>query len=225
MEGALRNGEVVLIEDIGEDLDPSLDPVLTKAIYKEEGVFKMNFGDRPLIYDNNFTLYITTKLPNPHYLPEICIKLTIINFTVTFPGLEEQLLVDVVINEAPEVENQRTTLVLEISKNKNQLKYLENLILQKLSASDESTILDDVPLIETLQVSKESSVKIAEALINAEKIEQKIQETRDSYKEVSIRGSILYFVIADLAGIDPMYQNSLKYVKKLFNDAIRNTEK
>ncbi len=28
-------------------------------------------------------LYITTKMPNPHYLPEVCIKVTIINFTVT----------------------------------------------------------------------------------------------------------------------------------------------
>jgi dynein heavy chain len=37
---------------------------------------------------------------------------------------------------------------------------------------------------------------------------------------VAIRGSILYFVIADLAGIDPMYQNSLAYVKSLFNKAI-----
>mmetsp|Transcript_7546 Transcript_7546/g.6900 ORF Transcript_7546/g.6900 Transcript_7546/m.6900 type:complete len:90 (-) Transcript_7546:445-714(-) len=89
METALRNGHVVLIEDIQEELDPGLDPVLTKAIYKEEGVDKMNFGDRPLIYDNNFNLFITTKLPNPHFLPEICIKLTIINFTVTFQGLEE----------------------------------------------------------------------------------------------------------------------------------------
>jgi dynein heavy chain len=49
-------------------------------------------------------LFITTKLPNPHFLPEICIKLTVINFTVTFDGLEEQLRADVVINEAPEVE-------------------------------------------------------------------------------------------------------------------------
>jgi dynein heavy chain, axonemal len=70
-------------------LDPGLDPVLNKAIYKEDGLEKINFGDRPIIYDRNFKLFITTKIANPHFLPEICIKLTIINFTVTFDGLEE----------------------------------------------------------------------------------------------------------------------------------------
>jgi len=37
---------------------------------------------------------------------------------------------------------------------------------------------------------------------------------------VAVRGSILYFVIADLAGINFMYQNSLDYVKQLFKRAI-----
>jgi dynein heavy chain len=52
-----------------------------------------------------------------------------------------------------------------------------------------------------------------------------INETRNSYRSVAIRGSILYFVIADLAGIDPMYQYSLVYVKRLFNSAIERSEK
>jgi len=132
--------------------------------------------------------------------------------------------VDVVKNEAPEIEEKRTKLVLDIADNKNKLKYLENQILFKLSNSDETTILDDVPLIDTLEVSKVNSIKIAKDLIEAEKVEKTIQETRDSYSEVSVRGSILYFVISDLAAIDSMYQNSLKYMKKLFNEAIRNTE-
>ena len=42
---------------------------------------------------------------------------------------------------------------------------------------------------------------------------------------MSIRGSILYFVIADLAGIDTMYQYSLSYVKKIFNDTIIQSPK
>ena len=39
-----------------------------------------------------FSFYMTTKMSNPHYLPEVCIKVTIINFTVTKSGLEDQLL-------------------------------------------------------------------------------------------------------------------------------------
>jgi dynein heavy chain len=36
---------------------------------------------------------------------------------------------------------------------------------------------------------------------------------------------VLYFVIADMANINDMYQNSLEYVKVLFNKAIDTTEK
>jgi len=129
MEAALIAGATVLLEDAGNELDPGLDPVLTKAVYKEGGLLKINYGDRPLVYDESFRLFITTKLANPHYLPELCIKLTVINFTVTFAGLEEQLLVDVVVNEAPQVEEDRDRQVLAIASCRAELVRLENLIL------------------------------------------------------------------------------------------------
>lgn len=40
---------------------------------------------------------MTTKMANPHYLPEICIQVTLVNFTVTPSGLEDQLLVYVIV--------------------------------------------------------------------------------------------------------------------------------
>ena len=46
-------------------------------------------------------------MPNPHYIPEICIKTTIINFTVTPQGLEDQLLIEVVRYEKIELEEKR----------------------------------------------------------------------------------------------------------------------
>jgi len=76
-----------------------------------------------------------------------------------------------------------------------------------------------------LKDSKNSSNDIKIQLESATQIEENNTLTRNSYKEVSERGSVLYFVIADLAGIDPMYQYSLNYVKKLFNMAIENSEK
>lgn len=56
-------------------------------------------------------------------------------------------------------------------------------------------------------------------------VEVQINETRMQYIDVAIRGSVLYFVISDLAGIDNMYQNSLQYVKQLFNRAIAEAPK
>lgn len=64
----------------------------------------IRISDHEIGYDKNFKLYLTTNIVNPHYLPEVAIKVNIINFLVTFPGLEEQLLADVVSCEKPQIE-------------------------------------------------------------------------------------------------------------------------
>jgi dynein heavy chain len=61
-------------------------------IFLQGGRTMIRLGDTDVDYDDNFRFYVTTKLPNPHYLPEVCIQVTLINFTVTPSGLEEQLL-------------------------------------------------------------------------------------------------------------------------------------
>lgn len=81
-----------------------IDTILSKSIQDVGGRRLIRFADSDIDYDDNFRLYITTKIPNPHYLPEVFIKVNIINFTVTFDGLEDQLLADVVKNEQPEIE-------------------------------------------------------------------------------------------------------------------------
>jgi len=76
---------------------------------------KVKVGDTFIDFDPNFKIYLTTKLANPHYLPEIFIKVTMINFTVTRFGLIEQLLAEVVSKEKPEIEIQKSELVTAIS--------------------------------------------------------------------------------------------------------------
>lgn len=53
----------------------------------------MHIGNTDIEYNSNFKFYMTTKLANPHYLPEICTQVTLVNFTVTPSALEDQLLV------------------------------------------------------------------------------------------------------------------------------------
>ena len=92
LENCIRIGMPVLCEDLGETLDPALEPVLLKQTFMQGGRLLIRLGDSDIEYDKNFKFYMTTKMSNPHYLPEVCIKVTIINFTVTKQGLEDQLL-------------------------------------------------------------------------------------------------------------------------------------
>lgn len=161
ISGCVRNGRPVLIEDIEEQIDPSIDPILLKQQYIADGGIKqIKLGDSTQDYDDLFRLYMTTKMANPHYSPEVCIKVTIINFTVTFTGLEEQLLVDTVKKERPEVEKQRDQIVVQMDKDNRTLKKQENDILQKLAKSTKEQILDEDTLIDMLKNSKKVSAEI-----------------------------------------------------------------
>jgi dynein heavy chain len=126
-------------------------------------------------------------------------------------GLEAQLLGDVVSQERPDIQERKTGLVLSMARDKKTLQDIENKILKLLSES-EGNILDDLVLIKTLDESKQVSSVIIERLGESERTEIEIDEMRNSYRSVAIRGSILYFVIADLATIDDMYQVLLSCV-------------
>ena len=79
---------------------------------KKGASYFLRLGDTDVPYNHDFKLFITTKLPNPTYLPEVSIKVTLINFTVTPSGLEDQLLVEVVRYERIELEEKRISLIL-----------------------------------------------------------------------------------------------------------------
>lgn len=224
LENCIRLGKPLILEDLGEQLEPALEPILQKAIFKQGNRTLIRLGDSDVDYDANFRLYMTTKLPNPHYLPEVCIKVTLINFTVTMLGLESQLLGLVVKAERPDIEQKKVQLLLQMADDKRQLAQLEAKILQMLSES-EGNILDDEVLINTLSESKLTAIAIGERVAEAEITEQDINEARGRYIEAATRGSIIYFVIADLGGIDPMYQYSLGYYTTLFSRCIADSEK
>ncbi|XP_037101848.1 dynein heavy chain 6, axonemal [Syngnathus acus] len=224
LENAIRMGMPVLLEELKETLDPALEPVLLKQTFIAGGRTLIRLGDSDIDYDKNFRFYMTTKMANPHYLPEVCIKVTIINFTVTKSGLEDQLLGDVVCLESPHLEEQRNDLVVRINNDRIQLKDIENRIL-KLLFTSEGNILDNEELVTTLQESKVTSAAIKQRLGEAEATELMINNAREGYRSVATRGSVLFFVVASLSEIDPMYQFSLKYFKQLFNTTIEASEK
>jgi len=224
LENAIRLGSPVILEDVGEELDPALEPVLQKQIYKQGGRSLLRIGDSDVDYNENFKFYLTTKLPNPHYLPEVCIKVTIINFTVTQEGLEDQLLGLVVREERPDLERAKNQLIKSLAADKKQLQQLQDKILKMLSES-EGNILDDEALINALGDSKITSGVIQGRVQEAETTNKEIDATRVGYTPAATRGSIIYFTVADLSMIGDMYQFSLDYFNALFLLCIQKSVK
>lgn len=115
VEKAVRNGYPLLLQNILEEIDPSLSSVLSKAVVKQGGQELIKIDDRLISYNNNFRMFITTKLNNPHYPPEISTKTIIVNFAVKEQGLEAQLLGIAVREEKPQLEEQKDKLVTNIA--------------------------------------------------------------------------------------------------------------
>jgi dynein heavy chain len=172
-------------------------------------------------YHDDFRMFLTTKISNPNYTPEIFGKTMIINFSVTMTGLRDQLLNEVVQFEKPEIEEQRKHLIIETSRNKATLKELEDTLLSELSKETDIPLVDNVPLIDTLNTAKTKSVEISHALEEAKKTNENIEVSRQQYKPVAWRGSILFFSIAGLSTISEMYEYSLTAFMTVFMNSLQ----
>ena len=224
LENAIQFGVPVLLENIKEEIDPILEPLLQKQIFKSGGSDCIKLGDNIVEYSKNFRFYITTKLRNPHYLPELSTKVTLLNFMITPEGFEDQLLGIVVAKERPELEEEKAQLIVQSADNKKKLKEIEDQILHILSSS-EGNILENEEAISILSSSKIISNDLFEKQKVAEETEKKIDETRGSYRPIANHSAVLYFCIADLVNIDPMYQYSLNWFVDLFVAAINLSNK
>ena len=103
LEAAIESGNPVMIENLENSIDAVIQPVYARAIIKRGKSKYIKMGDKELSLHNDFNLYLHTKLQSPHYPPEIQAECTLINFTVTESGLEDQLLALVVKKERPDL--------------------------------------------------------------------------------------------------------------------------
>jgi dynein heavy chain, axonemal len=222
VEYAIQFGCPLLLQDVLEEIDPLLDPIMSRSFITKGSRKLVKVGDNYVEFKEGFKLYITTRLPNPHYTPETCTKVCLLNFAVKEQGLEEQLLKIVVEKEKPELEHENEQLILSTAAAKKEMKQLEEDILDLLSTSQVS-LLENQRLIETLQTAKVTAANIQTQLQEAEVTSVKIREAREEYRESARRASILFFVLADLGAIDSMYQFALDSYIQLFQTSIRRS--
>ncbi|XP_060528447.1 dynein axonemal heavy chain 2 isoform X3 [Cylas formicarius] len=224
IERAIQYGQPVLLQNILEVIDPAVNPILAKAVVKHGGETMIKLDDKFVSYHEEFRFFITTKLTNPHYAPEVSTRTTIVNFAVKEEGLEAQLLGIVVRKEKPHLEEQKDSLVLAIATGKRTLIDLENELLRLLYET-RGSLLEDAELFNTLQNSKATSLSVQKSLEVSEKTEVQIDTAREGYRACAKRASILFFVLNDMGNIDPMYQFALDAYIFLFVKSITKSTK
>ena len=82
IEFGISQGNVIILQNVDEDIDPSIEPILNKSIKKVAGRLMMYLGEKEVLYNPNFRFYMTTKLANPKYKAEVSTRVTLVNFTV-----------------------------------------------------------------------------------------------------------------------------------------------
>jgi dynein heavy chain, axonemal len=224
VEHCLENGLPILIENVMETLEVPLNPLLKKQTFIQNGVEYLSLGDSVFPFSPKFRLYMTTTMRNPHYLPEIYNKVTIINFALTLQGLEDQLLGIVVAKERPDLQELRDNLIKQKAWNQEMLKRVEEDILRTLSEST-GDILENESAIKMLDDSKSLAVDIKQKQEDSVETEKKLETFRESYKSVATHAATIYYSITDLPNVDPMYQFSLSWYISLFVYSIENANK
>lgn len=222
IEKAISAGNIVLLENINESIDAVLDALLSRQFSKRGATIKI--GDKEVDYNPHFRLILQTKLANPHYKPEMQAQTTLINFTVTREGLEQQLLAEVVKAERPDLEHSKQELTIQQNHFKITLKSLEDELLGRLAAAGDN-VLEDPSLVVNLEDTKKTAAEIEEKVCETRITTKEIDTAREIYRCVAERASILYFILNDLCKINPMYQFSLKAFIVVFKRAINQTEK
>lgn len=112
----------------------------------------------------------------------------------------------------------------QVSFNQRTLRGLEDDLLFRL-ASSTGNLLDDTSLIEVLQNTKSTSADVKEKLENAAEANDRISAAREEYRPIATRGSLIYFLVVDMASINVMYQVSLQQFLALFDYSILTSDR
>ena len=215
LESALRFGNPLLIQDV-ENLDPILNSVLNKELRRTGGRVLIRIGNQDIDFSPAFTMFLSTRDPSVEFSPDICSRVTFVNFTMTRSSLQTQALDKVLKVERPEIDQRRKDLINAQGEFRLRLRHLERSLLQALNESSGS-ILDDDKVIETLEVLKREAAEVTKKVELTESVMQEVESVTAEYLPLAQACSGIYFTLEQLATINHFYQFSLAYFLEIFD--------
>ncbi|XP_063237430.1 dynein heavy chain, cytoplasmic isoform X2 [Bacillus rossius redtenbacheri] len=223
LESALRFGNPLLVQDV-ENYDPILNPVLNRELRRTGGRVLITLGDQDIDLSPSFVIFLSTRDPTVEFPPDICSRVTFVNFTVTRSSLQSQCLNQVLKAERPDIDEKRSDLLKLQGEFHLRLRQLEKSLLQALNDA-KGKILDDDSVITTLETLKHEAADISKKVEETDKVIREIETVSQQYMPLSQACSNIYFTTDSLNQIHFLYQYSLKFFLDIFSFVLHSNPK
>ena len=220
LASAIRFGTILLVQDV-ETIDPILNPILNKELQRTGGRTLIRLGAEDIDYSPKFAIILTTRNPAAKLTPDLCSRVTLVNFTVTPASLGNQALSMLLRSERPEMEGKRSDLLKLQGEQNVKLRGLEDRLLEKISGV-EGSILDDDSIIKGMEEIKTEAASVSEAIADGEIVMKEVEFAIEMYAGLAGIISKLYFVIESLKSVNHLYQYSLVFFMGILESVPEN---
>ncbi len=208
LAGAVRFGTTLLVENV-EKLDPVLNPILNKEIQRTGGRSLVRIGTEEVDYSPKFNIILSTKNPAVKLTPDICSRVTLVNFTVTPAGLQSQSLSRILRCEKPEIEKQRNDILKLQGEQNVKLRELEEQMLKEISAV-EGSILDNDRVVEGMERLMKEGAQVEEQIAKSAEIMSEVERAISKFEPFSQVCKQLFVLFGGMREISFLYEFTAK---------------
>ena len=215
LESSLRFGNPLLVQD-AESYDALLNPVLNREVRRTGGRVLITIGDQDIDLSPAFRVLLTTRNPSVEFSPDLCSRVTIVNFTVTPSSLQTQCLNKVLRCERPDVDAKRSDLLKLQGEFRLRLHQLESELLSTLNES-KGSILDDNRVISQLETLKAEATEITRKAAETDQVIAEIDAVSQQYNPLAVCCTSIFFTLEQMQSVHFLYHYSLQFFLDIFN--------
>jgi len=218
LASAVRFGLPLLVHD-AEHVDPVLNPVLNREIQKNGRRTLIRLGGEDVDYNPKFLVFLVTRNPLAQFAPDLCSRVTLVNFTVTPASLEAQALGQVLRCERPDVEQKRRDVLRLQGEQSVKLRSLEDALLAELS-SVTGNILDDDAVAMALAKLKSEAEDVEKDMAKSAEVMADVKRVADTYTPLAKACAQTFFVLEQLSATSSLYQFTIQFFLRLLGHAL-----
>uniref|UniRef100_A0A915D8F2 Dynein heavy chain n=1 Tax=Ditylenchus dipsaci TaxID=166011 RepID=A0A915D8F2_9BILA len=173
------------------------------TLLRTGGRILITLGDQDIDFSPAFKIFLFTRDSSVEFPPDVCSRVTFVNFTITTSSLQMQCLNQVLRSERPDIDQKRNDLLKLQGEFSVRLRQLEKLLLNALNES-KGKILDDDSVIATLEKLKNEAKEVQAKAAETDQVMKEVDIVSQKYVRLSHACSLIY---STLHNLDEVYSS------------------